>query len=163
MSDPTLDTFDTSVADRLAAEALVVDGDGFEGPLDLLLTLGRTQKVDLRRISVLQLAQQYLAFVERPKALRPELAAGVAGVRGGSGSPARAGGGRGLRNGAAGTDPRSPTGRVGRSARRGRAGARARRRGGLAKGRGRRRDPVAAVGRTVGVAGAAQRCAKPRR
>ncbi|MBD3802810.1 segregation/condensation protein A [Thioclava marina] len=64
-----------SVADRLQAEALIVDVDGFEGPLDLLLTLSRTQKVDLRKISVLQLAEQYLAFVERAKALRIELAA----------------------------------------------------------------------------------------
>lgn len=64
-----------SVADRVAAEALIVDVDGFEGPLDLLLTLSRTQKLDLRRISVLQLARQYLAFVERAKALRLELAA----------------------------------------------------------------------------------------
>lgn len=64
-----------SVSDRLAAESLIVDVDGFEGPLDLLLTLGRTQKVDLRRVSVLQLAQQYLSFVERAKALRLELAA----------------------------------------------------------------------------------------
>jgi segregation and condensation protein A len=64
-----------ALADRLAAEALIVDVDGFEGPLDLLLTLSRTQKVDLRRISVLHLAQQYLAFVERAKALRLELAA----------------------------------------------------------------------------------------
>ncbi|NRB36581.1 MAG: segregation/condensation protein A [Rhodobacteraceae bacterium] len=64
-----------SVADRLAAEALIVDVDGFEGPLDLLLTLSRTQKVDLRKISILQLAQQYLAFVEKAKALRLELAA----------------------------------------------------------------------------------------
>ncbi len=63
------------VADRMAAEALIVDVDGFEGPLDLLLTLGRTQKVDLRQISVLQLARQYLAFVEKAKALRIELAA----------------------------------------------------------------------------------------
>ena len=67
-----------SVADRLAAEALIVDVDGFEGPLDLLLTLSRTQKVDLRKVSVLQLAQQYLAFVERAKALRLELAAHLA-------------------------------------------------------------------------------------
>ena len=52
-----------SVSDRLSAEALIVDVDGFEGPLDLLLTLSRTQKVDLMRISVLELAQQYLAFV----------------------------------------------------------------------------------------------------
>ncbi|MFT4151954.1 MAG: ScpA family protein [Paracoccaceae bacterium] len=62
-------------ADRLAAEALIVDVDGFEGPLDLLLTLSRTQKVDLRRISVLQLAEQYLAFVQKVQALRIELAA----------------------------------------------------------------------------------------
>ncbi|MDV7269534.1 ScpA family protein [Thioclava sp. A2] len=64
-----------SVAERLEAEALIVDVDGFEGPLDLLLTLSRTQKVDLRRISVLQLAEQYLGFVERAKQLRIELAA----------------------------------------------------------------------------------------
>ncbi|ABG32669.1 segregation/condensation protein A [Roseobacter denitrificans] len=64
-----------SVADRMAAEALIVDVDGFEGPLDVLLTLSRTQKVDLRKISVLALAKQYLAFVERAKALRLELAA----------------------------------------------------------------------------------------
>ena len=65
----------TTVAERLAAEALIVDVDGFEGPLDLLLTLSRTQKVDLRKISVLQLARQYLLFVEKAKALRLELAA----------------------------------------------------------------------------------------
>ena len=64
-----------SVSDRLSAEALIVDVDGFEGPLDLLLTLSRTQKVDLMRISILKLAQQYLDFVERAKALRIELAA----------------------------------------------------------------------------------------
>jgi len=64
-----------SVSDRLSAEALIVDVDGFEGPLDLLLTLSRTQKVDLMRISILELSQQYLDFVERAKALRIELAA----------------------------------------------------------------------------------------
>lgn len=64
-----------SVSDRLSAEALIVDVDGFEGPLDLLLTLSRMQKVDLMRISILELAQQYLDFVERAKALRIELAA----------------------------------------------------------------------------------------
>ena len=64
-----------TVAARVAAEALIVDVDGFEGPLDVLLTLSRTQKVDLRKISILDLAQQYLAFVERAKALRIELAA----------------------------------------------------------------------------------------
>lgn len=64
-----------SVRERLEAEALIVDVEGFEGPLDLLLTLSRTQKVDLRKISVLELAEQYLAFVDRAKALRIELAA----------------------------------------------------------------------------------------
>ena len=64
-----------SVEDRLASEALIVDVDGFEGPLDLLLTLSRTQKVDLRQISILALAEQYLSFVERAKTLRIELAA----------------------------------------------------------------------------------------
>lgn len=64
-----------SVAERLDAEALIIDVDGFEGPLDVLLTLGRTQKVDLTKISILQLARQYLAFVERAKSLRIELAA----------------------------------------------------------------------------------------
>ncbi|MEL7150961.1 MAG: ScpA family protein [Pseudomonadota bacterium] len=69
------DTTFGEVEERLAAEALIVDVDGFEGPLDLLLTLSRTQKVDLRKISVLALAEQYLAFVERAKTLRIELAA----------------------------------------------------------------------------------------
>ncbi len=64
-----------SVSERLAAEALIVDVDGFEGPLDLLLTLSRTQKVDLMKISILHLSQQYLAFVEKAKQLRIELAA----------------------------------------------------------------------------------------
>lgn len=70
------DFFDAGdVAERLAAEALVVDVDGFEGPLDLLLALARSQKVDLRRISILGLAEQYLGFVEAAKRLRIELAA----------------------------------------------------------------------------------------
>ncbi len=64
-----------SVSQRLAAEALIVDVDGFEGPLDLLLTLGRTQKVDLRKVSILGLAEQYLAFIEKARELRLELAA----------------------------------------------------------------------------------------
>lgn len=55
--------------------ALVVDVAGFEGPLDLLLHLARNQKVDLARISVLALAEQYLAFIERVRALRLEIAA----------------------------------------------------------------------------------------
>lgn len=73
--DETGAIHEDKVAARLAAEALIVDVDGFEGPLDLLLTLSRTQKVDLRKISILQLSQQYLAFVEKAKQLRIELAA----------------------------------------------------------------------------------------
>ena len=75
MSDTFEEGTPVSVTERLAAEALIIDVDGFEGPLDLLLMLSRTQKVDLRRISILHLAQQYLAFVEKAKALRIELAA----------------------------------------------------------------------------------------
>tara|TARA_B100001146_G_scaffold178712_1_gene160341 strand:- start:98 stop:934 length:837 start_codon:yes stop_codon:yes gene_type:complete len=71
---PPEDDFD-SVAQRRADEALIIDVDGYEGPLDLLLTLARTQKVDLMKISVLHLAEQYLAFVEKARALRIELAA----------------------------------------------------------------------------------------
>ena len=66
---------DITAADRQASEALIVDVDGFEGPLDLLLMLSRTQKVDLRRISIVQLADQYLAFVARAQTVRLELAA----------------------------------------------------------------------------------------
>lgn len=54
---------------------LVIDVGGFEGPLDLLLHLARTQKVDLARISVLALAEQYLAFVDEARQIRIELAA----------------------------------------------------------------------------------------
>ena len=75
MAESIFEEDKVSVAERRAAEALIVDVDGFEGPLDLLLTLSRTQKVDLRKVSVLQLARQYLAFVEQAKALRLELAA----------------------------------------------------------------------------------------
>jgi len=56
-------------------ETLIVDVAGFEGPLDLLLTLARNQKVDLAHISILALVDQYLAFVERIRARRLELAA----------------------------------------------------------------------------------------
>jgi segregation and condensation protein A len=53
----------------------VVDVEGFEGPLDLLLGLARTQKVDLAKISVLALAQQYLDFIAEARQLRLEIAA----------------------------------------------------------------------------------------
>jgi segregation and condensation protein A len=56
-------------------ERLIVDIDGFEGPLDVLLTLSRTQKVDLKQISILDLVKQYLEFVQQARELRLELAA----------------------------------------------------------------------------------------
>src|SRR5881394_3127606 len=55
--------------------ALVVDVEGYEGPLDLLLALARQQKVDLAKISILALADQYLSFIEEARKLRLELAA----------------------------------------------------------------------------------------
>lgn len=75
MAENLFEEQEMSVEDRLAAEALIVDVEGYEGPLDLLLTLSRTQKVDLRQISVLELARQYLSFVDKAKELRIELAA----------------------------------------------------------------------------------------
>jgi len=62
--------------DRLAGEqSLMIDVAGFEGPLDLLLYLARNQRVDLARISVLALAEQYLLFIEQARRIRIELAA----------------------------------------------------------------------------------------
>ena len=62
--------------DRAASDpALIIDVQGFEGPLDLLLHLARSQKVDLARISVLALAEQYLLFVDSARKVRIELAA----------------------------------------------------------------------------------------
>ncbi len=75
MAEAEFESDPISVRERLAAEALIVDVGGFEGPLDLLLTLSRTQKVDLRKISVLELAEQYLDFIEKARHLRLELAA----------------------------------------------------------------------------------------
>src|SRR5271165_600802 len=56
-------------------DSLVVTVDGFEGPLDLLLALARSQKVDIAKISVLKLAEQYLEFIERARRVNLELAA----------------------------------------------------------------------------------------
>jgi segregation and condensation protein A len=68
--------FDDDSSERRADDpALIVDVDGFEGPLDLLLELARRQKVDLHRISILALADQYLVFVEAARKVRLELAA----------------------------------------------------------------------------------------
>jgi segregation and condensation protein A len=76
------EAFDTPPRDRpvrdqdaIEAEILNVSVGGFEGPLDLLLMLARTQKVDLAKISVLALAEQYLAFIAEARRLRLELAA----------------------------------------------------------------------------------------
>jgi len=70
---PPVDAFES---ERAASDpAFKVDVEGFEGPLDLLLELARRQKVDLARISILALADQYLAFVEEARKLRLELAA----------------------------------------------------------------------------------------
>lgn len=58
-----------------APDVLTVEVEGWEGPLDLLLALARTQKVDLREISILRLVEQYLAYVEQARALKLEVAA----------------------------------------------------------------------------------------
>ncbi len=56
-------------------QTFVVDIDGFEGPLDLLLALVREHKLDLTKLSILDLAQQYLDFIEQARSLRLEVAA----------------------------------------------------------------------------------------
>ena len=77
MSDtPNLEFFpENDYIVEISPENLVINVDGFEGPLDMLLTLSRTQKVDLLKISISQLASQYLDFVAKAKELRIELAA----------------------------------------------------------------------------------------
>ena len=62
-------------ADAIHPDILTIDIDGWEGPLDLLLTLARNQKVDLRQISILALVEQYLVFIDEARALKLELAA----------------------------------------------------------------------------------------
>jgi len=68
----TVPEFDSTITPD---EALIIEVDGFEGPLDLLLALARNQKVDIAKISVLQLADQYLAFMDSVRNRRLELAA----------------------------------------------------------------------------------------
>lgn len=72
---PLEDLWDAAEERSLSDPSLVIDVDGFEGPLDLLLHLARNQKVDLARISVLKLAEQYLVFINNAVSLRLELAA----------------------------------------------------------------------------------------
>ena len=66
---------DSNFNEEEVIESLIVDVDGYEGPLDILLILARSQKVDVRKISVLMLAEQYLKFIKEAKELRIELAA----------------------------------------------------------------------------------------
>ena len=73
MSDPD-DPFELD-APAAEADRLTLDLDGWEGPLDLLLTLARSQKVDLAKISILALVEQYLLFIADAKKLRLEIAA----------------------------------------------------------------------------------------
>src|SRR6202048_3387875 len=70
-------SFETGRPAEIAADepSLVVDVEGYEGPLDLLLALARQQKVDLAKISILALANQYLVFIEAARKIRLELAA----------------------------------------------------------------------------------------
>ena len=70
------DLWDNDTPERTSSDPLLtVDVEGFEGPLDLLLELSRRQKVDLAKISILALAEQYLEFIEEVRKLRIELAA----------------------------------------------------------------------------------------
>jgi len=69
------DVFTEEARAAPVGEQLILDLDGFEGPLDVLLDLARDQKVDLTRISILQLADQYLSFVAHARRIQLELAA----------------------------------------------------------------------------------------
>jgi segregation and condensation protein A len=71
---PNLD-FDAAKTAAEDGDALIVDIDGYEGPLHVLLALARNQKVDLLKLSVTRLAEQYLAFVHQARRLRFSLAA----------------------------------------------------------------------------------------
>lgn len=72
---PPLPAAPVTDEDRLPGEQLVVALDGFEGPLDLLLALARTQKLDLSKMSMLELAEQYIDFIDAARAIRLEIAA----------------------------------------------------------------------------------------
>ncbi|MFZ4606687.1 MAG: segregation and condensation protein A, partial [Caulobacter sp.] len=71
---PNLD-FDAAANAAEDGDALIIDIDGYEGPLHVLLALARGQKVDLLQLSVTKLADQYLAFVKQARKLRFSLAA----------------------------------------------------------------------------------------
>ena len=68
------ESFEADAPQDVVSDAqFVLDLDGYEGPIDVLLNLARDQKVDLTKISILDLADQYLAFVSRARRLRLEL------------------------------------------------------------------------------------------
>lgn len=67
--------FDSPPIEPQLDQALIIDVDGYEGPLDVLLALARAQKVDLRKISILALAEQYLIFVAEARKKHLDLAA----------------------------------------------------------------------------------------
>jgi segregation and condensation protein A len=71
----SIDALSAEAQDAEAADAFVVDVPGYEGPLHLLLELSRRQKVDLLQVSMLNLAEQYLVFIEEAKSKRMDLAA----------------------------------------------------------------------------------------
>ena len=75
--DPSVEIFvpDEPRQPVAEADAFVLALDGFEGPLDVLLALAREQKVDITRISILALAEQYLVFIQRAQALKLDIAA----------------------------------------------------------------------------------------
>ena len=70
-----IDEFEDRPREPMSDSQFLLDLDGYEGPIDVLLNLARDQKVDLTKISILDLADQYLAFVARARRLRLELAA----------------------------------------------------------------------------------------
>src|ERR1700690_1194339 len=76
-ADQIVTTLNPNFGEERAADepAMMVDVEGFEGPLDLLLALARQQKVDLAKISILALADQYLQIIEATQDIRLELAA----------------------------------------------------------------------------------------
>ncbi|MEO1103720.1 MAG: ScpA family protein [Pseudomonadota bacterium] len=71
----SIDPFEDAPRQPVSDDDFRVDVEGYEGPLDVLLALARTEKVDLTKIAILPLAEQYLSFVARAKALKIELAA----------------------------------------------------------------------------------------
>ncbi|MBL8692351.1 MAG: segregation/condensation protein A [Rhodospirillaceae bacterium] len=70
-----VETFEDQKDETPEGERLLVDVDGYEGPIDVLLTLAREQKVDLKKISILALVEQYLVFIQAARRVRLELAA----------------------------------------------------------------------------------------